>query len=45
MTTDTTLRRGHYVETTEGVWNNLQKRFDLETVQRNIGNVLTYIYP
>ncbi|MCJ2082514.1 HigA family addiction module antitoxin [Methylobacterium sp. J-090] len=45
LTTDTALRLGRYFGTTAGFWLNLQKRFELETLERAIGPDLDRITP
>lgn len=45
ITADTALRLGRYLGTTADVWINLQKRFDLETARRNLGDKLDHIQP
>lgn len=45
ITADTALRLGRYFDTTADVWINLQKRFELETARRALGDVLAHIHP
>ena len=45
ITADTALRLGRYLGTTADVWINLQKRFELETARRDLGNKLNQIQP
>ena len=45
ISADTALRLGRYFGTTADVWINLQKRFELETARRELGNALTRIQP
>jgi addiction module HigA family antidote len=45
ITADTALRFGRYFGTTAEVWINLQKRFELETARRQLGNALAHIHP
>lgn len=45
ITADTALRLGRYFGTTADVWINLQKRFDLETARRDLGDKLDRIQP
>ncbi len=45
ITADTALRLGRYLGTTPDVWINLQKRFELETARRDLGNKLERIQP
>lgn len=45
ITADTALRLGRYLGTTADVWINLQKRFELETARRELGNKLEGIQP
>lgn len=45
ITADTALRLGRYFGTTADVWINLQKRFELETARRDLGNKLDRIQP
>ncbi len=45
ITADTALRLGRYLGTTADVWINLQKRFDLETARRDLGDKLDQIQP
>lgn len=45
ITADTALRLGRYFGTTADVWINLQKRYELETARRELGNVLAHIRP
>lgn len=45
ITADTALRLGRYFGTTADVWINLQKRFELETARRQLGDALTHIRP
>lgn len=45
ITADTALRLGRYFGTTADVWINLQKRFELETARRELGDALTRIHP
>ncbi len=45
ITADTALRLGRYLGTTADVWINLQKRFELETARRDLGNALDRIQP
>jgi addiction module HigA family antidote len=45
ITADTALRLGRYFGTTADVWINLQKRFELETARRQLGNTLAHIHP
>lgn len=45
ITADTALRLGRYLGTTADVWINLQKRFDLETARRDLGDKLERIQP
>ena len=42
---DTALRLGRYFGTTADAWINLQKRFELETARRELGNALASIRP
>lgn len=45
ITADTALRLGCYFGTTADVWINLQKRFELETARRELGDALAHIRP
>jgi len=45
ISADTALRLGRYLGTTPDVWINLQKRFELETARRDLGNALERIQP
>ncbi|HUW54655.1 MAG TPA: HigA family addiction module antitoxin [Rhodanobacter sp.] len=45
ITADTALRLGRYFGTTADVWINLQKRFELETARRELGDALVHIRP
>jgi addiction module HigA family antidote len=45
ITADTALRFGCYFGTTANVWINLQKRFELETARRELGDTLSHIQP
>jgi addiction module HigA family antidote len=45
ITADTALRLGCYFGTTADVWINLQKRFELETARRELGDALAHIQP
>jgi addiction module HigA family antidote len=45
ITADTALRLGRYLGTTADVWINLQKRYELETARRELGNALEQIQP
>jgi len=45
ITANTALRLGRYFGTTADVWINLQKRFELETARRELGDALTHIHP
>lgn len=45
ITADTALRLGRYFGTTPDVWINLQKRYELETARRELGNTLARIQP
>ncbi len=45
ITADTALRLARYFGTTADVWINLQKRFELETVRRELGDALARIHP
>lgn len=45
ITADTALRLGRYFGTTADIWINLQKRFELETARRDLGNKLDQIQP
>lgn len=45
ITADTALRLGRYFGTTADVWINLQKRFELETARRELGDALARIHP
>lgn len=45
ITADTALRLGRYLGTTADVWINLQKRYELETARRELGNKLEQIQP
>ncbi len=45
ITADTALRLGRYFGTTADVWINLQKRFELETARRELGDALAHIHP
>jgi addiction module HigA family antidote len=45
ISADTALRLGRYFGTTADVWINLQKRFELETARRELGNALASIQP
>ncbi|MDQ2971669.1 MAG: HigA family addiction module antitoxin [Pseudomonadota bacterium] len=45
ITADTALRLGRYFGTTADVWINLQKRFELETARRELGDTLAHIHP
>ena len=45
ITADTALRLGRYFGTTADVWINLQKRFELETARRELGDALARIQP
>lgn len=45
ITADTALRFGRFFGTTPDVWINLQKRFELETARRELGNTLAHIHP
>lgn len=45
ISADTALRLGRYFGTTADVWINLQKRFELETARRQLGDKLARIRP
>lgn len=45
ISADTALRLGRYFGTTADVWINLQKRYELETARRELGNALARIQP
>jgi len=45
ITADTALRLARYFGTTADMWLNLQKRYELETARREIGDVLESIHP
>ncbi|HZX69510.1 MAG TPA: HigA family addiction module antitoxin [Rhodanobacter sp.] len=45
ISADTALRLGRYFGTTADVWINLQKRFELETARRELGDALNRIHP
>lgn len=45
ITADTALRLARFFGTTPDVWINLQKRFELETARRELGDVLSRIHP
>lgn len=45
ISADTALRLGRYFGTTADVWINLQKRYELETARRALGNNLASIQP
>ncbi len=45
ISADTALRFGCYFGTTADVWINLQKRFELETARRALGDALAHIHP
>lgn len=45
ISADTALRLGRYFGTTADVWINLQKRFELETARRQLGDKLAHIHP
>lgn len=45
ITADTALRLGRYFGTSAEVWINLQKRYELETARRELGDALTRIRP
>jgi len=45
ISADTALRFGCYFGTTADVWINLQKRFELETARRELGDALAHIHP
>jgi len=45
ITADTALRLSRYFGTTADVWINLQKRYELETARREIGEALAHIQP
>ena len=45
ITADTALRLGRYLGTTADVWINLQKRYELETARRELGDKLEQIQP
>ncbi len=45
ITADTALRLGRYFGTTADIWINLQKRFELETARRELGDTLARIHP
>lgn len=45
ISADTALRLGRYFGTTADVWITLQKRFDLETARRDLGDKLDRIRP
>ncbi len=45
ITADTALRLGRYFGTTADIWINLQKRFELETARRELGDTLARIQP
>ena len=45
ITADTALRLGRYFGTSADVWINLQKRYELETARRELGNTLASIQP
>lgn len=45
ITADTALRIGRYFGTTADVWINLQKRYELETARRDLGDALFRIHP
>lgn len=45
ITADTALRFARFFGTTPDVWVNLQKRFELETARRELGDALLRIHP
>ncbi|WP_049620589.1 HigA family addiction module antitoxin [Frateuria defendens] len=45
ITADTALRLARYFGTTPDVWINLQKRYELETARRELGDTLRRIHP
>jgi antitoxin HigA-1 len=45
ITADTALRLARYFGTSADMWLNLQKRFELETARRELGDVLKSIHP
>ena len=45
VSTDTALRLGRYFGMTPQFWLNLQQRFELETLQREIGPEIERIEP
>lgn len=45
VSTDTALRLGRFFSTTPDLWLNLQKRFEIETVAREIGPEIEKIQP
>lgn len=45
ITADTALRFARFFGTTPDVWINLQKRFELETARRELGDALSRIHP